>query len=202
MLLDRTVSLAARPRCFGCRAPGDWLCSSCDAGLGPPLRTDLVPRVDRLWTPWAYEGAARDLVLALKLRARRPAAIPLADTLARAIQATGSAATVITWVPGRRPDSRARGFDHAELIARSLGECLGLPVHSLLARTGDRPDQTTLSGSDRRSNLKSAFVALQTPQKVLLVDDLVTTGATAGACAGSLRDRGATYVEVAAPCRA
>lgn len=145
---------------------------------------------------------ARDLVLALKLRGKRTAADPLAYGVARSIQRGGSEATAITWVPGRKPETRRRGFDHAEAIARELARLVGLPVARMLERTGDRPDQTTLSGSARRQNLKGAFMASSATEKVMLVDDLVTTGSTAEACARALRDRGATYVEVAAPCRA
>lgn len=202
MLLDRATSLAARPRCFGCREAGAWACSSCLTGLGPPLNAEPIPCVDRVRTPWAYDGLARDLVLALKLRGRRPAAQPLATALARSIQREGSEVTAITWVPGRKPETRRRGFDHAEVIARELARLLGLPVTSLLGRTGNRPDQTTLSGVARRQNLKGAFMASSATERVMLVDDLVTTGATAEACARALRDCGATYVEVAAPCRA
>jgi predicted amidophosphoribosyltransferase len=142
------------------------------------------------------------LVLALKLRARRPAAVPLAESIARVVQTTGSDATTITWVPGRPADIRRRGFDHAELIARELASSVGVPAVPMLTRTGHRPDQTTLSADARRQNLTGAFKGLRVAEKVMLVDDLVTTGTTAGVCGRALRDCGATYVEVVAPCRA
>jgi predicted amidophosphoribosyltransferase len=170
--------------------------------LPPSVANDQVAGVDLLRTPWAYEGVARDLILALKLRGRLPAAEPLAAVLARSIQTHGSAATTITHVPGRPVETRRRGFDHAAAIAHELGRLTGLPVRSMLRRTGDRPDQTSLSGADRRRNLEGAFMALEGAEKVILVDDLVTTGTTAAACAGSLRHAGVTYVELAAPCRA
>lgn len=158
--------------------------------------------------PWAYEGAARDLILALKLRAHRPAASVLGRHLAAWIQSVGTGASAVTWVPGRKRDTRIRGFDHAELIGREVGRRLGLPVVRTLRRTGARPDQTTLSASERRVNLQGAFGPLDRAgplgryDKLLLVDDLVTTGATAAACARALKDGGTTHVEVAAPCRA
>lgn len=201
-MLLRAATLASAHRCFGCRKPGEWLCAGCRSELAPPSRSDPIAGVDRWTIPWGYEKAARDLVLALKLRAKRPAAAVLAEALATDIQAKGTAATALSWVPGRRKDIRVRGFDHAELIARELGSRLGLPVVGRLERAIDRPDQTTLSGPARRANLAGAFVARSGIDKVMLIDDLVTTGATATACAGALRAAGASWVEVAAPCRA
>lgn len=97
---------------------------------------------------------------------------------------------------------RVRGFDHAEVIARRVASRLGLPLVGLLQRTATRPDQTTLSGLERRNNLIGAFRAGPCPRAVVLVDDLVTTGATASACAQALRSAGAVWVEAVAPCRA
>jgi len=200
-MLSSAVSLAARVRCFGCRASGGWLCRRCRDALLPPSNHGPIPGVDDLHIPWSYEGAARDLVLACKLRSCRPAAAVLAVAVATRIQTTGTSADVITWVPGRRRDIRLRGFDHAELIARELGIRTGIPASCLLERAMDRPDQTTLSGHDRWSNLVGAFRVVDAPSRVLLVDDLVTTGATAASCAGALRSAGSGRVEMAAPCR-
>ena len=201
MLLSPAVSLATQPRCFGCRRTGAWACSTCLASLRSPLATERIPCVDQVLAAWAYDGVARDLILALKLRGKRPAAEPLATAMTRAIQNEGSGVTAITWVPGRAAEMRRRGFDHAEVIARAVGASLGLPVIGMLDRTGHRPDQTALSGSARRRNLKGAFTASKVAGQVMVIDDLVTTGATAEACARALRSRGATYVAVAAPCR-
>src|SRR5688500_872262 len=127
-MLLRATSLAAGIRCFSCRTAGEWLCRSCSAELGPPKSFGSIAGVDRATIPWAYEGAARDLILALKLRAKRPAAAVLGEAAAREIQRYGTRSSSITWVPGRRSDVRLRGFDHAELIARELGSRIGLPV--------------------------------------------------------------------------
>lgn len=201
-MFSSAVSLAAAVRCFGCRTPGRWLCRGCRELLGPPKDVGAIPGVDRAHIAWHYEGAARDLVLALKLRSARPAAAVMAKAVAQAIQASGTAAEVMTWVPGRPRDIRVRGFDHAGAIARELGALTGIPLVPLLERTRDRPDQTTLSGQARWSNLDGAFAATGSAGRVLVVDDLVTTGATASSCATALRRLGASVVEVAAPCRA
>ena len=202
MLLRNAVDLCARQACFGCGGAGVSLCGRCRADLLPPSRDEAVPWVDRVLVPWAYEGAARDLVLALKLRHRRDAAEPLARGVAEMVRVSGSRAAVVSWVPGRRRDVRIRGFDHAHVIAAQVAALLGLALVGLLRRTSARPDQTTLSGSERRANLIGAFSASVCSGPVLLVDDLVTTGATASASAQALKAAGAVRVDLAAPCRA
>jgi predicted amidophosphoribosyltransferase len=166
-----------------------------------PLAAGSVPAVDRVVAAWEYDGPARDLVLALKLRAQAPAAGPLADAMAAASLRCGLRGRVLTWVPARPGDVRRRGYDHARVLAREVGWRLGLPARPLLYRIGDRPDQTALGAAARRRNLRGAFAARVCSGPVVLVDDLVTTGATATACALALRASGATAVEVLAACR-
>ena len=149
-----------------------------------------------------YEEAARSLVLDLKLRGDRSAALPLVDALVAGVAAAGLTAEVITWVPGRSPENRRRGLDHAGTLAAEMGRRLCLPVHALLRRTGERADQASLGAAERWANLQGAFVARDCPSRVALVDDLVTTGATAAACARALRAAGAIRVEVLAACSA
>jgi ComF family protein len=149
---------------------------------------------------WDYSGPARALVLALKLRAQRTCARPLAEALATRVHRRGLRATALTWVPGRRGDIRRRGFDHAAEIARHLSRSLGLPAFPLLERRQERPDQTELSKEERRLNLEGAFRARASPIRIALVDDLITTGATATACALALKAAGAGSVDLLAAC--
>lgn len=161
--------------------------------------------VDRALSALRYEGAARDLLLALKLRGDRSAAGPLIAALVALAQRRGLRAGVVTFVPGRPRDRRARGFDHAEVLAQGVAHGLGLPCCGLIARLAERPDQASLGAAQRHSNLQGAF----SPQRgwaggdgVMLVDDLLTTGATATACAGALRAGGASFVEAMTACHA
>lgn len=171
--------------------------------LARPVEDAQVPGVTRVLTPCDYSGAARSLVLGLKLRGRRSAAGPLAQAMSEEALARGLEGSVITWVPGHRADTRVRGYDHAEVLAREVGARLGLPVLRLLHRTGPRrADQTVLGKKDRWANLEGAFVARRPAATVVVVDDLVTTGATAGACSSALRNAGAHTIEVLAACRA
>jgi predicted amidophosphoribosyltransferase len=188
--------------CVVCRRTGAALCSACAAACEPVKVVAPVDGLDRVLAPWAYEGAPRDLILALKLRGRRAAAEPLIDAIVRTAQSAALGAEVVTWVPGRPSDIRIRGYDHAEVLARGVAKRLGLPAHPLIRRVADPPDQTTLTAEQRHRNLKGAFVATTWPGKAAVVDDLVTTGATLTACAGALRATGATGVEGLVPCRA
>lgn len=156
---------------------------------------------------WPYEGPARSLVLNLKVRAVRSAAIPLVDAMAAAVWRSGLTGSVLTWVSGRPAEERRRGFDHAHLLAQGLGRRLGLPVVLLLERTGSDRDQVGLSASERRKNLVGAFRARPgVPDGILgpvvLVDDVLTTGATASSCARALLAAGASSVEVVVACSA
>jgi predicted amidophosphoribosyltransferase len=150
----------------------------------------------------AYEGAGRALVLRLKVGAVRSAAQPLVGAMRRAAVTAGGVTGTVTWVPGKPADMRRRGFDHAELLATELSTGLGLPCRRLLDRRRIPLDQAALSASERSANLAGAFRADFSPREVVLVDDVVTTGATAEACARALRAGGARTVHLLVACSA
>lgn len=200
MLLDGLAALAATTVCVGCRARGPRLCPGCAAALAPG-GSPPVPGLDRALAAYAYESAARDLVLALKLRRDRSAAAPLAAALRGLVLRRGLGAGVLTWVPGRPDDVRRRGYDHGAVLAEATAAALGLDCRPLLVRAAATRDQTSLGARQRWANLEGAFEASPCPSRVALVDDVVTTGATASACAGALRRGGATSVELLAACR-
>lgn len=196
------LDLCSRRTCAGCGRSGTWLCRRCSAALPPPAQHAPVDGLAAIHCPWAYEGAARELILALKLRGRRDVAEPLVAGMVDAIRAAGSRAGAVTWVPARRRDVWSRGFDHAEILAAGVARALGLTARSLLVRRAARPDQAGLSATERRANLTGVFGARSCSGTVLVVDDLITTGSTARACAGPLVAAGAERIEVAVACRA
>lgn len=190
------------PRCLVCHRRAGWLCGSCRAAARPPHEAMVIKDVTHAVAPWAYEGGPRSLLLALKLRGLKDAAGPLIDAMVECSRRERVDADVVTWVPARRRDRLARGFDHAEVLATGVAARLGLGTAPLLARRGHQVDQAGLDRSHRFSNLAAAFEAPATaPATVLLVDDLVTTGATASSCAGALKDAGAQRVDVLVGCR-
>jgi predicted amidophosphoribosyltransferase len=161
-----------------------------------------ISDVTRGLAPWAYEGGPRALVLALKLRGLKDAATPLVDAMVRCARLAGLDPDLVTWVPARGRDKAARGFDHAEVLATGVAQRLGVPAAGVLARRGSQLDQVGLDRTGRLRNLARAFAATTgVPRVVLLVDDVVTTGATAASCAAALKTGGAERVDVLAGCR-
>lgn len=177
------------------------MCEPCFAAA-PPGGVEELPGVGRALAAWRYLGAPRSLVLGLKLRGLRSCSARLERGLRRAIFAHGILGDAVTWVPARPRDIRRRGFDHAEVLARGLAALVGLQPLPLLRRAGGSRDQAGLSRSERMANLTAAFDATVCSGRLILVDDLITTGATARTCATALREAGAGAVEVVAACRA
>ena len=114
------------------------------------------------------------------------------------------AADVITYIPPDGDRSVKRGHQPARDLAHALGERWGVPVASLLERTRTVARQTALTRAERRRNVRHAFraAAVNIPPRVVLVDDVYTTGATADAAASALRSAGADHVLVVTFARA
>ena len=144
-----------------------------------------------LWAAFAYAGAGRELLARLKYRNQRSCVRWLASAMAGALPA-GLCVDAVTWAPTSPRRRRSRGFDQAELLARALGREAGLPVVDLLRRI-DAAGQTGRSRSQRRC--APVFAARRpAPDAVLVVDDVITTGATLQAAAKSLVGAGAERV--------
>jgi predicted amidophosphoribosyltransferase len=144
-----------------------------------------------------YAGAARDLVAAWKEHGLRRAASLAAELTAERLDPP--AADVITYIPPDPARLLVRGYHPAERLAEELGTRWHMPAAALLVRAGTRPSarQVGLPRAERLRNARGAFVAVAaTPKRVLLIDDVYTTGATASAAATALRRAGARDIEV------
>jgi predicted amidophosphoribosyltransferase len=112
---------------------------------------------------------------------------------------------VVTWVPLTRRRKAERGFDQAKVLAVEVGRNVGVPVRCLLRRVRSTGPQAKRGAAERRAAMRGSFVIrdrIYVPRHVLLVDDVLTTGATAAACAEELLEAGASQVMLVVAARA
>jgi ComF family protein len=188
-----------RPRCARCghglAAPGD-ACPACgtagfafDAAL---VLADYAAPLDRLITALKFHG---DMALA----------DALGRELARALRGMARPPELLVPVPLSAARLRERGYDQAARIAGALGRAAGIPVRARLRRVRATLAQSSLPRPARLENLRGAFavepLATPLPERVALVDDVMTTGATLHAAALALRAAGATHISIVVAAR-
>lgn len=202
--------------CHGCtgaieRVPEPW-CATCGvpfsgpAAGGQPHCEDC--RSGRSFTEarafGLFDGPLRELITRLKYSGDRGLAEPLGNLLLDAAQEhlTLQDYEAVIPVPLHRDRLRQRGFNQAFLLARPLAATARIPIVNALHRTVKTKAQVGLQGESRRNNVRGVF-ALQprtrdrvTRRNVLLIDDVVTTGATVDECARTLRGAGVNRVDV------
>jgi predicted amidophosphoribosyltransferase len=146
--------------------------------------------IDEWHAAFAYDGVARSLVAGVKYRRTHAATAWLADAMAPLV--TPPVPPLVTWAPTTALRRRARGYDHAELLARQLARRIHRPCRGTLRRC-DGPPQTGLPAVARRRGPRFA-AHRHVPSAVVIVDDVATTGATLAAAAAVLRRSGAQRV--------
>jgi ComF family protein len=216
-LADAALSLLFPARCVGCGEFETYLCPACRRGMrvltepwcprcGRPgvsvasgaFCLDCVDRdLDfvRARSAFVYEGAAQGLVTSLKFQGMKILGDVMAGLAAPAFLALVAPldAPVVTWGPSHSSVQRRRGYNQAEVLAKALARGAGgLPVQPLARKAADTRHQLALGREERQRNLVGAFVAHSSPpmgmDAVVLVDDVYTTGATAGVVAATLRE--------------
>ena len=200
------INFIGRPCCARCGLPfaieaaQDAICGDC---------ARVPPVFDRARAAFLYEGAGRELILAFKMADRSWLAPRLATWLQRTAAPLLPEADVVVPVPLHRWRLLARRFNQAAVLARLMARQADVVmVPDLLIRTRRTATQTRLSRVERRRNVRGAFAVrrsrapLVAGRNVLLVDDVMTTGATVSACARALRKAGAARVDVATLARA
>lgn len=193
-----TAARPAEPVCGLCGAPGE------PDGKGPPCRN--CPRgevfFEKARAVFDYgDERARNLVRALKFKYRTRLAVPMAGMMAERFPAlfSGHRFDAVAPVPLHKKRLREREFNQAELLARPLAEREGIPLKTdWVARIRKTKPQTRLAPGRRRENPTGAFRAAKPDEiagkRILLIDDVMTTGCTANECARALRDGGAESV--------
>jgi ComF family protein len=196
------ISILAPSLCWGCGAAsgGHSLCRSCRGALrwaeGEAEPVCGVPA----WAPVSYEGPARALVRALKFRGARGLAGELAAAIAAGAPA-GLLEGALVPVALSRGRGRERGYNQAAELARALSVRTGLPVHELLVREHGGARQMGRGRGARLAQAPRFRAGRLAPPRAVLVDDVITTGATLAACANALRGAGAREVVAVAYAR-
>lgn len=206
-ILDRGRALLWPDRCVLCgeaAAYGEVCCPRCRRDtplLTRPFLLDGMP----IAAVWRYRGRVPGAVARFKFRGDKRSGEKLARLMARAWRelCPGSPADCVTFVPIPRERERRRGYNQAELLARWVAGELGLPVEPFLLREGVLM-QHQLSAGFRRKGIGKAFRLLPGAEekaahrRILLVDDVVTTGGTVRTCAHRLLEAGAEQVMILA----
>lgn len=186
-------ALLACPRCG---APfGRVQCTECNAVMLAPFGYQ-VPPYDGAVSPLLLTEEARRIVTVYKDQNERALARPMAAIMARYLPDRWLPEAAMAFVPATPAARRRRGFDHAEHIARELSWIAETPFAPLLAPPR-RLDQRMLSRTQRIGNMRTALTVLPgatMPRRVILVDDVYTTGATLFAAAEALRKGGAQHI--------
>jgi len=208
---DLLLDVVYPPRCGGCDRRGTLFCDDCLLLMTPvPDEMHGVKGVDVLICAGAFQTSLREAIHKLKYKSDTPLAKPLARFLFAAISMDelwdemSADPPTIMCVPLHADRQRSRGFNQSDLIARELSRLTGWALEGGLVRVKPTHSQVGLSMEERRTNVQDAFEwhGGQVPRRVLLVDDVCTTGATLSECASVLAKHGAEHIYAATVAKA
>lgn len=211
--LGRILDILFPSRCVGCGARGMDLCDRCLSTIRTidPASCPRCARPSRLGgtcepcrryhgplsgirAASEYQGTLRKAIHSLKYRHRRTLAVPLARLLEQELRRRPLTVDVLVPVPLHPRRLAHRGYNQSELLARQLGERLGIPLANCIERTRETGAQAGLKAVERRANVRGAFQCVDRSaaagRRVGLVDDVCTTGATLEDCARALAEAG------------
>lgn len=196
MIFEHIISAIAPFSCLGCTREGSILCAGCQAALPPNTLVSNGDAEPDYMAATPYKDVAKDVVHALKFGRAQSAA----DCIARVMNARIALPPgpwIITHIPTANSRVRLRGYDQAQLIARRFALYQGTPCASLLARTGNAR-QVGANRAERLAQANGLFRVKHVPllqnARVILIDDVITTGASMRAASQALIDAGAQEV--------
>ncbi len=216
---QRVLSLLYPPRCVACRRVGAVLCTSCMRAF-PPIRPPVCPRcghplpkvapcqtcrrgilraLDRVRSAARFQPPLREAIYALKYRGARALGPVLGAYMAARLRPQALTVDLIVPVPLHAERHQRRGYNQATLLAQPVAEVLQAPLATeALVRIRPTAPQITLPFSERQTNVAGAFCcpdpSYVRDRRILLVDDVMTSGSTLEACAAALKEAGARSV--------
>ena len=203
------LDLLFPPKCILCRRVLERneldLCRNCRIDSPEcPVSSKKLPFLDSWVAVWYYEDPVRSSLLRYKFQDSRSYAAGYGRLLSmKLLQEHPDGFDLITWVPISRLRKLKRGFDQVEELAYHVGKELGIPPTPLLKKVRHNQPQSGITGeAQRRANVLGAYQAIDPKliegKRILLLDDIVTTGATAGEAARILLTAGAKEVHLGA----
>lgn len=202
-LKEKLLSLIFPARCTLCgkiTAGGRRVCNSCMKHNPPQAHFRLLEEPEfSLFcvSAYEYEGQARQAILQYKFRGKKEKATGFAQALTLALPPRWQTADVVCWVPISHQRRRERSYDQSELVARKVAKAIGRPCRKLLQKVVNNQPQHELNADQRWENVRNVYLADNKQcqgKTILLIDDIVTTGATMLECASCLLRAGAKEV--------
>ncbi|NOK62866.1 MAG: hypothetical protein GFH27_549293n263 [Chloroflexi bacterium AL-W] len=199
-LVETFLSFLFPDVCTGCRRVGTLLCKQCQLECRPYPGDNLpdIEHVQYTCIAFVFDGVLRRSIHQFKYQRQRRLAQPLAELLVEHTQKAFPSHTPLIPVPLHQSRYQKRGFNQAEEIARFLAQKLHVPmINDGLIRSLATEHQVGMNAHERQLNVQGTFVwdmKKKPPSQIILVDDVLTTGATMGACAKVLREAGVNEV--------
>lgn len=188
------------PKCVCCgveKGVDDYLCKRCSKELDALKAGEVQTKDFKAYSLYKYDGKVKSLITGYKYNNKKWLSRFMGDSMSAVLAALPLKIDCVCNVPLHEKRRKARGFDQSEEIAKRISEVTGLPYIPALKRVRNTKTQTKLSEKQRKENMKGAFEkAAELSGNALLVDDVLTTGATAGECAAVLKQAGAENVYV------
>lgn len=203
-IVTRFLDLLYPPRCTICRKllqrEETDFCKDCRKKL--PMLDAPIKRGEFFTQCYAatdYAGEVADSLKRYKFQGMQQYAGPYGRLLAMQLLHLQAEFDLLTWVPVSKKRRRKRGFDQSYLLAKTVAEELGVPCERTLEKVRDNPAQSALKGAEmRRANVINVYCAVEPERfrnkRVLLIDDIITTGATLSECSRVLLTAGAASV--------
>ena len=175
----------------------DCMCDECIAELNSKMSEHSVNGLylSGIYAPFYYETPARQLIRSLKYSGIKAAAVPLGRAMAQRILSEGCFGGIVP-IPLHKSRQRMRGFNQAVVLAEQIAEHMDIPVFHALQRNKKTNQQARLNKDQRHSNVENAFACIAdvAGKRLLLIDDVCTSGSTAESCAEILLSAGAAEV--------